>query len=134
MKESEAIRVVSMLGAAFNRDLGEDTIVLWARGIMDEDVEDALEAVEVAARSGKFVPSLKEFQDYVRDCRITRHTHSQRPLPSHRGRYTLAQHLAETPEDREKVNGMERHEGRGEGDMNVFYDTLAGILKQEIGK
>jgi hypothetical protein len=128
MRESEAIRVVSMLGAAFNRDLGEDTMVLWARSLTDCEMVDAVEAIEVAMQAGRFLPSLAELLDLIRDCRNTRLKNATPALPPSRpGRvYTLAEHLATHPEDRERALALSPD--------TLMGFTFAEIVRQEMGK
>lgn len=73
MKQSEAVRVVHALAAAFRSELPEETVVIWARQLMPFDVADGLEAVEILSTTQAFMPSsTKLLLDMMADIRRVR--------------------------------------------------------------
>jgi hypothetical protein len=71
--QAEALRLVAMLSAAFRTELSDETGLLWARQLMNEDLGDGMEAVEVLSRTSAFMPSSpKLLLDMIRDVRVNR--------------------------------------------------------------
>lgn len=85
MRESEAVRVTTALGAYFGRDLPEDQLALWARELTPYGIEDGLEAARLLGSASRFMPSLREFIDAIREVRSDRLRANQRALPTGTG-------------------------------------------------
>ena len=69
MNKPEAIRVIAALASYFPaREMPSETATLWAGGIDKYELTDALEAVETMGTMGRFMPSLAEFVEAIRDC------------------------------------------------------------------
>lgn len=133
MTDAESLRLVAMLTSYFRQELSDETAVLWARELRSFEPVDGMEAAQILGTMGRFMPSLAEFVDAVRDCRnqrLKREVPALPPSHDYRGRpYTLAEHLATHPDDDAKVRGLAlKHR-----DENMIYHTLATVLRGEVG-
>ena len=81
MKQNEAVRLVAMLAAYFNLEMGEDVAILWARELVHFEIVDGLEAARELGVSGRFFPSLAGFVESIRTARNARLLEDPRTLP-----------------------------------------------------
>jgi hypothetical protein len=112
MKTSEAVRLIAMLAAAFRQEVSEETAALWANEVSKSEVVDVVEAIQIAMTSGRFMPSLAEFMDLIRDCRNVRLAGERSALPDPVAalpKYTFAQFLADHPDQAERVKRLTDH-------------------------
>jgi hypothetical protein len=82
--QTEALRLVGMLSAAFRTQVSEETGILWARQLMPYALADGLEAVDILAKGTAFMPQgPKPLLDLIRDIGNQRAQRIQ--LPASRG-------------------------------------------------
>lgn len=125
MTEPEALRLVAMLTSYFRQELSDETAMLWAHELVAYEIRDGMEAAQILGTAGRFMPSLAEFVDAIRDCRNVRLRREAPALPARYERgITLAEHLAANPDQRERVARMT-------GWVGGFF---AGILERELGR
>lgn len=110
MRDSDAIRACAVLFAYFPRkdasDIPPETLKLWAKEIVPYDLGDALEASETLGTMGRFMPSLAEFVDTIRDCRNARMVRDQKALPRGQtefGNITFGEWLRTVATEKEKA-------------------------------
>jgi hypothetical protein len=95
--QTEALRLVGMLSAAFRTQVSEETGILWARQLMPYELEDGLEAVDILAKGTAFMPQgPKPLLDLIKDIRANRFR--QVALPPGRG-VPFSEWLATQPEE-----------------------------------
>lgn len=68
MTNADALRVIAMLTAYFRQDLSDETAALWSNELLRYDVRDGIEAAKLLGAHRKFMPSLAEFVEGIREC------------------------------------------------------------------
>lgn len=69
MTHDQAVELIAVLASYFRQEISDETAMLWARELAHFEIEDGLEAAELAGKALRFMPSLKEFCDLIADCR-----------------------------------------------------------------
>jgi hypothetical protein len=105
VKPAEAVRLIAMLGAYYSREIGTDTAGLWAKSLVAFEVQDGMEAVHLLGSSGRFLPSLADLTDTIRECRNDRlkQEREQRPLTAGTDTISFERWFATMATDQEKV-------------------------------
>lgn len=67
MKESEAVRVVTMLAGYWGKEVPDEMVLLWSNELVRYDNRDAIEAAQLLGAHRRFMPSLAEFVEGVRE-------------------------------------------------------------------
>lgn len=121
MKESDAARVVSMLAAYFpGKDITDETAVLWERQVAEFEQQDAVAAAESLGTMGRFMPSLAEFVDAIREERnhrlIARALTLPEPVPYPSDACTFEEFLRDRPDMQERVKKL-----------GIWKETLARL-------
>lgn len=106
MRESDAARVVAMVGTYWGRDIAPDQTALWVREIAPYQLEDGIEAARMLGAASRFLPSLREFIDAIREVRNDRlrSERDARGLPPGDARYvSFADWIADYATDAQRA-------------------------------
>jgi hypothetical protein len=110
MKESEAVRVVTMLAAYFpTTTIGEETQALWAHELTEFEWVDTVEAAEILGREDMRFPSLAQLLAISRGCRNARVDKALQLKAvniSQEPGCTLDEYLAMNPEERGRIRKL----------------------------
>lgn len=111
MRESDAARIVSMLAAYFpGRTMAEESAQLWEREIVEFDQRDGINAARELGAMSKFMPSLAEFADAIREERNRRVISETLALPEVPAGLvvfcTMEQFLRDRPDMQERVRKL----------------------------
>jgi hypothetical protein len=104
MTSAEAVRLIAMLGAYYGREIGTDTAALWAKSLVEFEVQDGMEAVHLLGASGRFLPTLADLTDTIRECRNDRLKVEHYQLPDRSDSVSFEDWLATTASDEEKAS------------------------------
>ena len=104
MTTAEALGLISVLASYFRTELSDETGIVWSRSLVQWELRDGLEAAAILGEGLRFMPSLREFEDAIRDIRSHRLVSETPALPEPGGPYCgPVQFLRETdPETRER--------------------------------
>ena len=125
MNKTEAKAICALLSAGFPKDpMPDSTVALWASKLTAFDYYDAEEAARDVVEVFERMPSLKAFEDAIRETKRARHRADVIPLAPFAGRpYLLTEHLLTHPEDRARAEALPRD--------SLMGFTLAEIVRQE---
>lgn len=131
MTSAEAVRLIAMLGAYYSREIGEDTAGLWAQSLVEFEVQDGMEAVHILGAGGRFLPSLADLTDTIRECRNDRLLAARSALPvASDGRgVTLGAFLRDNPDMAERVKALDDVPEKTGPAGAAVRDALAKILE-----
>lgn len=82
MTHDQAVELIAVLASYFRQEVSDETAVLWSKELAPFDLEDGLEAAELAGKTQIYMPNLAEFLGLIRDIRNTRIVMDRLELPS----------------------------------------------------
>lgn len=105
----------------------QSTVELWASKLVSFEYDDAEETARDVVELFDRMPSLKTFEDAIRETRKARENAlaAVLPFPGRGGRpYRFIEHMAAFPDDRKRVEAMQG---------SLMGDFFAALIQQEMG-
>jgi hypothetical protein len=124
VKQSEAVRALGALAAAFRTTIPDETLAVWSTMLADVEAQDLGVAIGDLARGSRFLPSIAEI---LEECGVARRARlggaeARAALPEVDG-VTLAEAAAQDPDLRAALDRLHAR-GAPSGPVGEAFQTL----------